>query len=565
MGEQVIVPLDCLTFCDYVGDGICTKTGQTRVGCRCNIFPQRCRDMYYVNTPHRKGPLEICLSNTKNVDCDRLPNTPVYCNCSSGGTRLKGRSPGPQLRFAGQPSVGAISTIRSHGDSGKGEDSDEQQQQQWDRGAAPSSTRETTVGTVAPSTISTETATPPSEGIPAGTATPPSEGIPAGTATPSSDDRSTPGPTPWPAGFKQLVCPSMDACSISLYVPRSSASTLIAHPIYKNGRRVMSGLGQEVNSGFSGPQARREAPTQEGEILSEDPLNPVVVKVFTYAPYSLSVGSYDLVLFGNDHSTGQYVGQLVVIDLNYCLKEGDNETLFNRLVTYSNDVASDGNDHDGFIYPTTQPYMPAPAPPAPAPSVQPAPPTRLVTSPEPQPLTETPKPRDEPPSETDNSDSGSSVKPGNHLGPGAIAGIACGVLLAAFLGFLTSWMLFKLCRRKKEEERDLVGAAAAANDDTLDDNCIDLESVDPLELLNIPAPIAPTPSVVLYPSPQPSMPSTVCSSPTAAQLEYISDDPNVEMELRRAAGRVLAEVNNDSPGRVPPRLRLIMLLVVARV
>ncbi|KAF4713209.1 hypothetical protein FOZ62_017253, partial [Perkinsus olseni] len=158
-------------------------------------------------------------------------------------TRLKGRSPGPQLRLAGQPSVGAISTIRSHGDSGKGKDSDEQQQ--WDQADAPSSTRETTVGTVPPSTISIETATPPSEGVL------------AGTATPSSDYRSTPGPTPWPAGFKQLVCPSMDACSISLYVPRSSASTLIAHPIYKNGRRVMSGFGQEVNFGFSGPQGRR--------------------------------------------------------------------------------------------------------------------------------------------------------------------------------------------------------------------------------------------------------------------------------------------------------------------
>ncbi|KAF4755914.1 hypothetical protein FOZ62_019971, partial [Perkinsus olseni] len=179
----------------------------------------------------------------------------------------------------------------------------------------------------------------------------------------------------------------------------------------------------------------------------------------------------------------------------------------------------------------------------------------LVTSPEPQPPTETPNPREEPPSEADNSDSGSSVKPGNHLGPGAIAGIACGVLLAAILGFLTSWMLFKLCRRKKEEERNLVGAAAAAMDpdeQTLDDNCIDLESVDPLELLDISAPIAPAPSVVLYPSPDASMPSTVCSSPAAAQLEYISDDPNVEVELRRAAGRVLAEVNADSPNRVPP-------------
>ncbi|KAF4695298.1 hypothetical protein FOZ60_005163 [Perkinsus olseni] len=441
MGEQVIVPLDCLTFCDYVGDGICTKTGQTRVGCRCKIFPQRCRDMYYVNTPHRKGPLEICLSNTKNVDCDRLPNTPVYCNCSSGAVVSVRDGCGVHqvdsyewgLAFTARwatVSGGAISTIRSHGDSGKGKDSDEQQQ--WDQADAPSSTRETTVGTVPPSTISIETATPPSEGVL------------AGTATPSSDDRSTPGPTPWPAGFKQLVCPSMDACSISLYVPRSSASTLIAHPIYKNGRRVMSGFGQEVNFGFSGPQGRRKAPTQEGEILSEDPLNPVVVKVFTYAPYSLSVGSYDLVLFGNDHSTGQYVGQLVVIDLNYCLKEGDNETLFNRLVTYSNDVASD--DHDGFIYPTTQPFMPAPEPPAPAPSVQPAPPTSLT------------------------------------LGKSLLAKRIIVILVrVSVVG-------------KKEEERNLVGATAAAMDpdeQTLDDNCIDLESVDPLELLDISAPIAP--------------------------------------------------------------------------
>ncbi|EER19587.1 hypothetical protein Pmar_PMAR012569 [Perkinsus marinus ATCC 50983] len=80
-GDEVIVPLDCLTFCDFAADGLCTKTGQTRVGCRCNIFPQRCRDMYYVNPP-KKGPLEICLSSPRNPDCDRLPNTPVYCNCS---------------------------------------------------------------------------------------------------------------------------------------------------------------------------------------------------------------------------------------------------------------------------------------------------------------------------------------------------------------------------------------------------------------------------------------------------------------------------------------------------
>lgn len=145
---------------------------------------------------------------------------------------------------------------------------------------------------------------------------------------------------------------------------------------------------------------------------------------------------------------------------------------------------------------------------------------------------------------TTEGDAGSNAEsPDSRIGPGDIAGIVCGVLLAAISGCLITWLIFKLCRGKqREEERDLVGAAdgGGGGAHAFYDNCVDLESVDPLESLDLPAPTPP--SVVLYPSPEPS---TVCSSPLA-RSEYISDDPNIDVELRRAAGQVLADVRCPS-------------------
>ncbi|EER03346.1 hypothetical protein Pmar_PMAR014562 [Perkinsus marinus ATCC 50983] len=403
-----------------------------------------------------------------------MPGQSVMRDTTLGSDQLS--YPVPQRRLGDQPSASSVTTETKP----RWEETvvaERNHKQQTLVEAAPESPPVTVNGSIRESTATNQ----PSHMVSGGPSGP--------RVTPSSlGDGSTSKIAQPSAGFKHIVCPTAEACSISLSVPAGIDSTLIAHPTDDTRRRVMSGFGQEVDFGLSGIEARRRAPPQVDTLMAEYAYSRIVVKVFTYAPYALGVGSYDLILFGNNSTFEEYVGQLVVMDLNYCVTEGDHDTLFDHLVAYSNDVAANGvqQPNDG----------------------------------------------------TTEGDADSNAEsPDSGIGPGDIAGIVCGVLLAAISGCLITWLIFKLCRGKqREEERDLVGAAAAADGD----NCVDLESVDPLESLDVPAPTPP--SVVLYPSPEPS---TVCSSPLA-RSEYISDDPNIDVELRRAAGQVLADVRCPS-------------------
>ncbi|KAF4674122.1 hypothetical protein FOL47_009659 [Perkinsus chesapeaki] len=493
MGEEVIATIDCLGFCDYVTGGRCTKTKQTRVGCRCNIQPQRCRDMYYLRNGSQTSSLDICLSNAEDPNCDAFPN---------------------------------------------------------DAGVHPS----TTVG---PSTTMTTSPTTSCGG----------SGVPY-------SQRGIPSRV---NEFKQVACPTNGACSIPLFVDRYTQATLIAdstHPspeyIPQERLRVPSGPGQEAHFGYSALQGEKRAPIDHRKTFNHAQ-SSMVVKVFTFAPYSLSVGTYDLYLFEADETVGEYVGQLAVIDLTMCLNEGDTQTLFARLAQYSNDAAS-AQDHGDFVYPTTDlpPHPAPPAPPGPLPPSEADPSTAGPASPSetttyPVPADERQKHKSNLPEEgTDDHLDESSEEEGNHLEPGAIAGLTVGLLLAAILGCTGSWLAFKLCRRREDEAKHLVGSDAAAaggaagsSSISFDDNCVDLESIDPLELLDVPANLRSSTgahSVVLYPTPDSSMPSTTCTSPVG-RLDYLDGDgSDVEDQLRLAAGQLLAGVSIEDRNRNTPSL-----------